>query len=99
MTPNIRLCEGIDWHATYTNALTSDFLSGIKLPIACPTAREAVELAMYPFELQEARVVRVTDTAHLEHMWVSEALLPTLGRYPLVEQVGDLEGIAFEHGM
>ncbi len=95
MTPNIRLCEGIDWHATYTNALTSDFLSGIKLPIACPTARAAVELALYPFDPEEARVVRVTDTAHVEHLWVSAALLPTLGHYPRVEQASELQDMAF----
>jgi len=90
-----RLRDGIDWHATYTNALTADFLSGVKLPIACPTAREAVALALYPFEPAEARVVRVSDTAHLEHMWVSEALLPTLDRYPLVEQAGELQDMTF----
>ncbi len=96
MTPNIRLCGGIDWHATYTNALTSDFLSGVKLPIACPTARAAVELALYPFDPEEARVVRVTDTAHVETLWVSEALLPTIEHYPLLEQTGELEEMFFE---
>ena len=90
-----RLREGIDWHATYTNALTSDFLSGVKLPIACPTARAAVELALYPFDPEEARVVRVTDTAHVEHLWVSAALLPTLGHYPRVEQASELQDMAF----
>lgn len=89
-----QLSAKIDWHATYTNALTSDFLAGIKLPIACATTRAAVELALYPFDPAAARVVRVTDTAHLEEMWVSKALLATLGRYSLVEQAGELEEMA-----
>ncbi len=90
-----RLRDKIDWHATYTNALTAGFLAGVKLPIACPTARAAVELALYPFDAADARVVRVADTAHLADMWVSEALLPALGQYPLVEQLDELEELAF----
>jgi len=91
-----RLRDKIDWHATYTNALTADFLPGVKLPIACATERAAMELALYPFDPEDARVVRVADTAHLEEMWVSAALLPTLARYPLVEQVSELEDMIFE---
>lgn len=91
-----RLRDKIDWHATYTNALTSDFLAGVKLPIACPTERAAIELALYPFDPEEARVVRVADTARLENMWVSEALLPALAHYPLIEQMSDLEEMVLE---
>lgn len=81
----------IDWHATYTNAVTADFLSGVKLPVTCPTARAAVQLAMQPFDAETVRAVRVTDTAHLAEMWVSGALLAELDRYPDVEQIGELE--------
>ena len=45
-----QLAAKIDWHATYTNALTADFLWGIKMPIACATPREALMLAMQPFD-------------------------------------------------
>jgi hypothetical protein len=85
----------IDWPATYANALTADFLHGVKLPIACATARDAVALAMKPFEAESVRAVRVADTAHLEELWVSPALLEELDRYPLVEQVGELEEFQF----
>lgn len=86
------LQEKIDWRATYTNALTSDFLAGVKLPVAARTAREAVVLAMRPFDLETVRMVRITDTAHLEEMWVSSTLLADLDRYPNVEQISRLEG-------
>lgn len=90
-----RLRSRIDWHATYTNALTADFLSGIRLPIACRTANEAVSLAMTPFEPETVRAVRIADTAHLDEMWVSEALLPELDRYPRLEQLGEPMKIDF----
>jgi hypothetical protein len=91
-----RLRAKIDWHATYTNALTAGFLAGAKLPVACPTARAAVELAARAFETETIRVVRIADTAHLEHMWVSPALLAELDRYPALEQAGDLEEMSFD---
>jgi hypothetical protein len=85
-----RLRARIDWHATYTNALTAGFLAGVKLPVACPTARAAVELAARAFDAETIRAVRIVDTAHLEHMWVSPALLAELDRYPALTPDGDL---------
>ena len=90
-----QLATKIDWHATYTNALTADFLWGIKMPIACANSHEAVMLAMQPFDIDTVRTVRVTNTAHLEDLWVSPALLHELHRYPMLEQVGALEEMKF----
>jgi hypothetical protein len=89
------LRDKIDWHATYTNGLTADFLGGGKLPITCPTAYEAVGLAMKPFDPAQARVVRIADTAHLETMQVSRALIDELAALPHVEQEGDLRPLTF----
>jgi hypothetical protein len=90
-----RLRARIDWHATYTNALTANFLTGIKLPLACPSGQAAVALAARAFEDETIRVVRIADTAHLEYLWVSRALLAELDRYPTLEQAGDLEEMIF----
>jgi hypothetical protein len=91
-----RLRDAIDWHATYLNAVTSNFLAGIKLPIACPSARDAMTLAMRPFAPETVRAVRIADTAHLEEMWISPALLAEIGSYPGMEQVGEPEEMTFE---
>jgi hypothetical protein len=85
------LRDAIDWQATWANALTADFLEGLKLPITCADARAALALAMRALDPATVRLARVGDTAHLEDMWVSEALLADLARYPSVEQAGDLE--------
>jgi hypothetical protein len=90
-----RLRSRIDWHATYTNALTANFLTGIKLPLACPSGQAAVALAARAFEADTLRLVRIVDTAHLEYLWVSPALLAELDHYPMLEQAGDLEEMIF----
>jgi hypothetical protein len=90
------LRDKIDWHTTYTNGLTSDFLSGGKLPLTCATPQEAVMLALKPFPAEQARIVRIRDTAHLEDMWVSAALLAGLPDLPHVEQASNFEIPTFE---
>jgi hypothetical protein len=79
-----RLRDGIHWESTYINALTSDFLWGIKQPIAFPTDRGTIAAALRPFPREKARAVFIQDTAHLETMYITPALrdeakaLPTL---------------------
>ncbi len=70
-----RLRSKIDEQATYMNAATSGFLAGAKIPLTLSSAREAIELACKPFDPRLARIVRIADTAHLEYLQVSPALL------------------------
>jgi hypothetical protein len=91
-----RLRDSIDWNATYTNGLTADFLGGGKLPLTCATAREAVLLALKPFPAEQARVVWVRNTAYLEDMWVSPALLAELARWPHLEQCSGPQPVEFD---
>jgi hypothetical protein len=88
------LCNKIDWQATYTNGLTAGWFGGGKLPITCSTARNAVALAMKPFDSQRARVVRVHNTAHLENMWVSRALLADVMNMANLEQIGEAHPVS-----
>lgn len=82
-----RLRGKIDWNATYTNAITADFIEGCKLPITCSTEQQAVELAMKAFDTNTVRMVRVTDTAHLQEMLISEALVRELELHPELELI------------
>ena len=90
-----RLRDKIDWHATYTNALTAGFPAGAKLPIPCLTERDAVALAVQGLDPAAVRAVRISDTAHLGSMWVSEALLAELPDHPGLEQVGEAREMLF----
>lgn len=70
-----RLREDIHWESTYINALTSDFLWGIKLPISFPSDHDAIAAAMRPFTPEKVRAVFVQDTAHLETIYITPTLL------------------------
>jgi hypothetical protein len=65
----------IDYDVTYMNAITSNFLVGAKVPLTVGDAHEAIELACRPFAPDRLRCVRIRDTAHLEYLLVSPALL------------------------
>jgi hypothetical protein len=69
--------------------------------MALPTARAAIELACKPFDPQTIRAARIRDTAHLEYLQVSPALVPEVKandrleiveeRYPLVfDETGEV---------
>ena len=78
----MRLRNQIDWQATYANGLTSGFFAGIKLPVALPTDREAIATALKGFPPETVRLVIIRDTAHLERMLVSPALLEEARAHP-----------------
>ncbi|MHB1004061.1 MAG: nickel pincer cofactor-dependent isomerase, group 22 [Chloroflexota bacterium] len=71
-----RLVDKIDLKATYTNVMTTNFFQTGKIPVTLPTDREAIETAFKTFAPESARAVRVKSTLDLEHLWMSEALLP-----------------------
>ena len=70
-----RLRDAIDWHATSVNALTSNFIHGMKLPWSVPTDREALETAAAQFDPATVRMAIIDDTLHLTRVWLSEPLL------------------------
>lgn len=74
-----RLLEKIDYKATYLNCLTSTFVRRAAVPMTLENDREAIAAALCSLNMErgrKARVVRIADTLHLEHVWVSDNLLP-----------------------
>ncbi|NOK64437.1 MAG: DUF2088 domain-containing protein [Chloroflexi bacterium AL-W] len=90
------LREKIDWHATYTNALTADFLSGVKIPYTCPSVWEAIALACKPFTPATIRAVRISNTAHLQQFWVSPTLWQEIDHLPLLTHDTTHKAIPFD---
>jgi len=72
--------DGIDREVTWTNTLTAGALACGRIPVALPTADQAVDAALrsVPRGATEARVVRIRDTLHLGEMAVSAPLLDHL---------------------
>ncbi len=90
-----RLRDAIDWEATYVNAATSGFLWGVKVPLALPTDEAALRLAFKPYPPQRARAVLARDTAHLDLLYVSEALEAEVAAMAPVERIGEYEALGF----
>jgi hypothetical protein len=87
----IRLAEKVDRHITYTNALTSAAPLGAKLPMLYHTDRQAIEAALTTIGLTEppdAKIVRIRNTLALEHLHVSETLLPDVAKQPALTILG-----------
>ena len=98
-----RCADGIDRAQTNVNCVTSNCPEDARIPIACASDREAVDAAIHTAGVDpaEVRLVWVRDTAHLERIAVSEALLdevragetlaPAGPLFPLpYDEIGDL---------
>lgn len=76
-----RLYEKIDFTVTYKNVSTSGFLERGKMPIVAENDLDALQLAIRNSgctDPNEARIVRIKDTLHLDELYVSNAILQDL---------------------
>lgn len=83
----------MDLATMQANAMTSTFVERVRVPLALPSDREAVEAAVstcnHP-DLQTLRMGRIRNTLHLEELYVSESLLNALSK-PVDVLEGPLE--------
>ncbi|MCJ7657051.1 MAG: DUF362 domain-containing protein [Candidatus Atribacteria bacterium] len=94
-----RLVNKIDYHATYTNALTTGFLSRANIPLTFNTDREAVATALGTFtriESAKVRVVRIKNTLALEKVYISEVLLKEAEERENLEIIGESKEMSFD---
>lgn len=76
-----RAYEKIDFKATYANVATTGFLERGKVPVIADTDREALSLAFGMAGMpppDQARIVRIRNTLHLEELWASPAAVAAL---------------------
>jgi hypothetical protein len=73
-----RLFRAIDYEAMNANVLTSTFVERAKIPMILANDREALETAIrcnWGVPAEETRFVRIPNTLHLEHAYLSENLV------------------------
>ncbi len=73
-----RLVGQIDRNAMNANVVTSTFLERAKVPMVLSTDEEALQTAIrcnWGVPAEETRFVRIANTLHLEHLYVSENLV------------------------
>jgi hypothetical protein len=90
-----RLADSIDMETTWTNAMTSQWALG-RIPIIREHDRTCIEDALRKHDPLSARIVRITDTLHLETCEVSEPLVQELGDRTDIEIIGQPEPMRFD---
>ena len=80
-----RLAGQIDYRATYTNVLATGIYSAGRIPVVFETDRELLETLLGKLERpEEARIIRIKDTLHLDGFLAAESLLGEIrGQEPL----------------
>jgi len=96
-----RFSDTFDPAVTYVNILTAQEPGGSPregpMPLALASDKEAIEVALYS-SLAEGRprVCRIKNTAELDEMWVSEALLEEVNQNPKLSVIDLSAPIAFD---
>lgn len=94
-----RLIDKIDRHATYTNCLCSCEPAMAAIPPHFPTDRESLETAFKTIGLtppEDARVVHIQNTLHLETLSISRALAQEAPTIPGLEVTGTPAPLSFD---
>lgn len=94
-----RLVEAVNRDKTYRNAVTAISPEKAAIPIYFDTDRQALEVCIRTAGLespQDARLVRILDTKHLERLQVSESLHVDIESESNLERVSDWGPLPFD---
>lgn len=83
-----RVVDQMDQHYTTINCITAGHPTAAMIPLVFESDREAIAAALQTIGLtppEQARVVRIKDTLHLEEVEVSEVYAPELAGRPDLE--------------
>jgi hypothetical protein len=92
-----RLFDQIDYEATNQNVLTSTFIERAKVPMVLANDREALAAAIrcnWGVAPEDTRFVRIPNTLHLQHVYLSENLADealSSGNVEIVEGPEEME--------
>ena len=71
--------------ATYANAIASGTPESGRLPVVLPTHDDAIRAALLTSSVgdsEQAAIVRIQNTLHLDTIWVSAALAEAVEAHP-----------------
>ena len=94
-----RLYDKIDFETMYPNAITNTMTNVMKIPIVMENDRLALKLAvkcLNDVDKTRPRIVHLKNTGDLEHIEISEALLPLAETMEDIEILGEPREIAFD---
>ncbi|HBG00204.1 MAG TPA: hypothetical protein DDW87_01330 [Firmicutes bacterium] len=82
------------------NVLTSSFIRRGMIPLVLDNTKECLQAALrcnWGVSTEKARLIRIPNTLHLEHIYVSEALLPEIRTMPYIEVIQEGIDLEFDH--
>jgi hypothetical protein len=88
----------MDWTKTYVNIVTAGVLDGGKMPLIANTDQDAIGIAIRGcpgVSSDKARIVRISNTLEMTHIWVSETLIEEVNANPNLTVAGDLFAVEF----
>ncbi|UOF92548.1 nickel-dependent lactate racemase [Fodinisporobacter ferrooxydans] len=91
--------RNIDRVKGYMNSLTSTTMTTIKLPMVLDSDKMAIQAAVKTCNcanFQEARIVRIKNTLHLEAVWISESLFAEAQEQDNIEILGTAQDLPFD---
>jgi hypothetical protein len=87
-----RLFQAIDRETMNANVITSTFVERAKIPMVLKNDKEALQTAIrcnWGVPPEETRMVRIPNTLHLEHVYLSENLVDEALENGNVEVLGE----------
>ena len=94
-----RAVAKMDQHKTYMNCITAKTPEGARVALTVDTDREAMAVALaccLQTAPEQARVIRLRDTKHLEYFHASESLIPELLASGACELLEPMRTIRFD---
>jgi len=87
-----RLYDQLDMDATYTNAITNTVLTAVQIPMMLPNDRDAIRTALRSCnhaDMDDPKIIRIANTAHIEKIYISTALMEEARKNPNLELIGE----------
>src|SRR5438270_10510833 len=96
---NTGLVKAMNYRATVINCLTAGYPEGANLPVHLETDREVLDAALAIAGTrapEDARIMHIRDTMHLEEMAISEPCLQEPDARTRFEPIGPAVALAFD---
>lgn len=94
-----RAFDKVDFDATYVNALTSRVTKTANMPVILKNDRSAIAAAIHTaigVDTSNARIVRISNTSHIGHIQISQALIAEAELLPDVRHIEDAKPLQFD---
>lgn len=94
-----RVFDKLDLASMYPNAITCTVLGGVRIPIIMESDKEAIQVCVKTcneIDKANARIVRIPNSLHIEHIMLSEAYYDEVRKNPDMEIESEPEDWKFD---